>query len=78
VKLSGATVHFVSEQGDSRPMIAQRAVPVLEGDNPETLQQRIMEQAEWKLLPEAVALFCQGRLRVEGRTVLILQEDEIQ
>ena len=75
VKLSGATVHFVSEECDGGPIIAQQAVPVLEGDTPEILQRRIMEQAEWKILPEAVALFCQGRLRVEGRTVIIRQED---
>ena len=74
VKLSGATVHFVSEECDGGPIIAQKAVAVLEDDTPETLQRRIMEQAEWKLLPEAVALFCQGRLRVEGRNVLIEQE----
>ena len=71
VKLSGATVHFVSEECDGGPIILQKAVPVEEGDTPETLQRRIMEQAEWKLLPEAVSLFCQGRLCVEGRTVVI-------
>lgn len=71
VKLSGATVHFVSEQCDGGPIIAQKAVPVMENDTPETLQRRIMEQAEWKLLPKAVALFCQGRLTVEGRTVIV-------
>ena len=71
VKLSGATVHFVSEECDGGPIIAQKAVPVMENDTPETLQLRIMEQAEWKLLPEAVSLFCQGRLIVEGRTVII-------
>lgn len=71
VKVSGATVHFVSEQCDGGPIIAQKAVAVLEGDTPEMLQKRIMEQAEWKLLPEAVSLFCQGRLSVKGRTVLI-------
>ena len=71
VKLSGATVHFVSEECDGGPIIAQRAVPVLEGDTPETLQRRIMEEAEWKLLPEAVALFCAGRITVEGRNVHI-------
>ena len=74
VKLSGATVHFVSEQCDGGPIIAQKAVPVMENDTPETLQRRIMEQAEWKLLPEAVALFCQGRLTVEGRTVMIKEK----
>ena len=74
VKLSGATVHFVSEECDGGPIIAQKAVPVMENDTPETLQRRIMEQAEWKLLPEAVSLFCQGRLSVEGRTVIIKEK----
>ena len=72
VKLSGATVHFVSEECDSGPIVLQKAVPVEEGDTPEILQRRIMEQAEWVLLPQAVSLFCQGRLRVEGRVVRIL------
>ncbi len=71
VKLSGATVHFVSEECDGGPIIAQKSVAVLEDDTPETLQKRIMEEAEWKLLPEAVALFCQGRITVEGRKVII-------
>lgn len=71
VKLSGATVHFVSEKCDGGPIIAQKAVSVLENDTPESLQRRIMEEAEWKLLPEAVSLFCQRRLRVEGRKVIV-------
>ncbi len=71
VKLSGATVHFVTEECDGGPIIAQRSVPVLPGDTPETLQKRIMEQAEWILLPQAVSLFCQGKLSVQGRTVVI-------
>jgi len=71
VKLSGATVHFVSAECDGGPIIAQKAVEVLSTDTPENLQKRIMEQAEWKLLPEAVALFCQGRLRVDGRVVVV-------
>ena len=74
VKLSGATVHFVSEECDGGPIIAQKSVPVMENDTPETLQRRIMEQAEWKLLPEAVSLFCQGRLSMEGRTVIIKEK----
>lgn len=74
VKLSGATVHFVSEIPDGGPIILQKAVPIEEGDTPELLQRRIMEQAEWQLLPEAVALFCAGRLKVEGRQVHILPE----
>ncbi len=73
VKVSGATVHFVTEECDSGPIILQRAVGVLPDDTPETLQRRIMEQCEWKLLPQAVSLFCQDRLRVEGRTVRILE-----
>ena len=71
VKLSGATVHFVSEECDGGPIIAQKAVEVRTDDTPETLQKRIMEQAEWKLLPEAVKLFCEDRITVEGRTVII-------
>ena len=71
VKLSGATVHFVSEECDGGPIMAQKAVAIEENDTPETLQKRIMEQAEWKLLPEAVSLFCQDRLTVEGRIVKI-------
>lgn len=71
VKVSGATVHFVSEECDGGPIILQQAVEVKEDDTPETLQRRIMEQAEWKLLPHAVSLFCEGRLRVEGRLVHI-------
>ena len=72
VKVSGATVHFVTEECDAGPIILQRAADVLPEDTPETLQRRIMEQCEWKLLPQAVSLFCQDRLKVEGRTVKIL------
>ena len=72
VKVSGATVHFVTEECDSGPIILQQAVDVLPDDTPEALQRRIMEQCEWKLLPQAVSLFCQDRLRVEGRIVRIL------
>ena len=71
VKLSGATVHFVSEECDGGPIIAQKAVAIREDDTPETLQRRIMEEAEWKLLPMAVKLFCEDRLAVEGRKVII-------
>ena len=74
VKVSGATVHFVTEECDGGPIIAQKSVPVLEGDTPEILQKRIMTEAEWKLLPRAVSLFCQGRLKVEGRHVIIKEE----
>ena len=71
VKLSGATVHFVSEECDGGPIIAQKSVEVRPDDTPEILQKRIMEQAEWILLPQAVSLFCQDRLLVDGRTVII-------
>ena len=73
VKVSGATVHFVSEECDGGPIVLQKAVAGEENDTPETLQRRIMEQAEWVILPRAVSLFCQGRLKVEGRTVRILK-----
>ncbi len=74
VKVTGATVHFVSPECDGGPIVLQRAVAVEEGDTPEILQRRVMEQAEWVILPRAVSLFCQGRLQVEGRTVHILPE----
>lgn len=72
VKLSGATVHFVSEECDGGPIVLQKSVDVYPDDTPEMLQKRIMEECEWKLLPQAVSLFCQDRLKVEGRTVRIL------
>lgn len=66
VKLSGATVHFVTEECDGGPIILQKAVEVKNNDTPETLQKRIMEQAEWKILPQAVKLFCDGKIIVEN------------
>ncbi len=71
VKVSGATVHFVTEVCDGGPIILQKAVEVLENDTSETLQRRIMEQAEWKILPQAVSLFCEDRLEVKDNRVLI-------
>ena len=69
VKLSGATVHFVTEVCDGGPIILQKAVEVKDDDTPETLQKRIMEEAEWKILPEAVSLICQGKVKViDGKT----------
>ncbi len=73
VKVSGATVHFVTQECDAGPIIFQKTVEVLPDDTPEVLQRRIMEECEWKLLPKAVSLFCQDKLVVEGRKVLILQ-----
>ena len=74
VKLTGATVHFVNEEPDGGPIILQKAVEVLPGDTPEVLQRRVMEQAEWHILPRAVSLFCEGRLSVEGRIVTLKEE----
>ena len=72
VKLTGATVHFVTADCDAGPIIAQKAVPVLEGDTPEVLQRRVMEQCEWQLLPQAVALFCQDKIQIMGNKTRIL------
>jgi len=71
VKVSGATVHFVTAECDAGPIILQKAVEVQEGDTPETLQKRIMEQAEWKILPKAVQLFCDGKVEVVGNKTVI-------
>ena len=69
-KLAGCTVHFVTEGVDEGPIILQAAVPILDGDTPDTLAARILEQ-EHKIYPRAVQLFAEGRLRVEGRRVFI-------
>jgi phosphoribosylglycinamide formyltransferase-1 len=74
VKVTGATVHFVNEITDGGAIILQKAIPVLEDDTPETLQQRVMHECEWKLLPEAAELYCAERLQIEGRHVRILPE----
>lgn len=71
VKLTGATVHFVTAECDGGPIILQKAVEVKDGDTPEILQKRVMEQAEWKILPQAVSLFCEGRLTVKDERVYI-------
>lgn len=71
VKVSGATVHFVTAECDAGPIILQKAVEVQEGDTPETLQKKIMEQAEWKILPKAVQLFCDGKVEVVGNKTVI-------
>ena len=71
IKLTGATVHFVSEECDGGPIIAQKAVEVRPDDTAEVLQRRVMEQAEWILLPQAVKAFCEDRITVDGRTVII-------
>ena len=71
VKVTGATVHFVNEIPDGGEIILQRAVEIKEGDTPEVLQKRVMVEAEWNILPEAVILFCQDRLTVENNIVHI-------
>jgi len=70
-KVSGASVHFVTPEVDAGPLILQKAVAVKQGDTPEILQKRIMEEAEWVIYPKAVSLFARGRLHVEGRQVII-------
>ncbi|MBR6742478.1 MAG: phosphoribosylglycinamide formyltransferase [Clostridia bacterium] len=74
VKLSGATVHIVTPECDAGPIVLQKAVAVMDDDTPETLQRRIMEEAEWKILPEAVRLFCDGRITVKNNKVYIKGE----
>ena len=64
-KVTGATVHFVDEDLDHGPILLQKAVEVKEGDTPEVLQRRVMEEAEWILLPEAISLIAQGRVRID-------------
>lgn len=73
VKVTGATVHFVTEVCDGGPIILQKAVAIEQGDTPETLQKRVMEQAEWHILPEAVRLFCEEKLSVQDDIVSIAE-----
>ncbi len=74
VKVSGATVHFVDEGTDTGPIILQKAVAVKPADTPEVLQRRIMEEAEWKIMPEAIDLIAAGRVRVDDGVVFIEEE----
>lgn len=71
VKVVGATVHFVDEGTDTGPILLQKAVEVKQGDTPEVLQRRVMEQAEWKILPQAIDLIANGRVKVENKKALI-------
>ena len=75
VKVVGATVHFVDEGTDTGPIILQKAVEVRPGDTPEILQRRVMEQAEWKILPEAVDLIAHGRVSVTDGRAAVTEED---
>ena len=71
VKISGATVHFVDKGTDTGPIIIQKAVEVQQDDTPEILQRRVMEQAEWKIMPQAIRLIAEGKVRVEnGKTII--------
>lgn len=72
VKVTGATAHFVNEICDGGPIILQKAVNIFSGDTPEVLQKRVMEQAEWKILPQAVSLFCEDKIIVNGNITQIL------
>ncbi|MCI5752394.1 MAG: phosphoribosylglycinamide formyltransferase [Oscillospiraceae bacterium] len=71
VKVTGATVHFVTEVCDGGPIILQDTVPVKNGDTPEILQRRVMENVEWKILPKAVSLFCQDKIHVENGIAVV-------
>ena len=71
VKITGATVHFVDEGTDTGPIILQKAVEVRQDDTPEILQKRVMEEAEWKIMPKAIDLIANGRVKVEDRKVYI-------
>lgn len=73
VKVTGATVHFVNEEADAGAIILQKPVAVEEGDTPEVLQRRVMEQAEWEILPRAIDLFCNGKISVIGNKAHILK-----
>lgn len=72
VKLTGATVHFVTEDCDAGPIIIQKAIDVKNDDTPQTLQKRVMEECEWKILPQAVSLFCEGRIKIVGNKTEII------
>ena len=74
VKVSGATVHIVTPECDAGPIVLQKAVEVKQGDTPEILQRRIMEEAEWKILPEAVRLFCEDKITVEDNRAYIKED----
>ncbi len=73
VKVTGATAHFVNEVCDGGPIIMQKAVEVQNDDTPEILQRRVMEQAEWKILPKAVSLFCEDKIIVKDNKTEILE-----
>lgn len=71
VKVTGATVHFVDEGTDTGPIILQKAVEVQNGDTPEILQRRVMEQAEWEILPRAIHLIANGKVTVKNKKAVV-------
>ena len=73
MKVTGATAHFVNEITDGGAIILQKAVPIEQGDNEDILQYRVMRQAEWEILPKAVSLFCEGRIKINGNKTEIIQ-----
>ncbi|WP_294778071.1 phosphoribosylglycinamide formyltransferase [uncultured Eubacterium sp.] len=72
MKVTGATAHFVNEITDGGAIILQKAVPIEQGDNEDVLQYRVMRQAEWEILPKAVSLFCEGRIKINGNKTEII------
>ncbi|MDO4364549.1 MAG: phosphoribosylglycinamide formyltransferase [Clostridia bacterium] len=72
MKVTGATAHFVNEITDGGAIILQKAVPIEQGDNEDILQYRVMRQAEWEILPKAVSLFCEGRIKINGNKTEII------
>lgn len=77
IKVTGATVHFVTEEVDGGPIVLQKAVSVREDDTPEILQERVKREAEWVILPEAIRLFASGKLKLEGKRVRIQEVNEL-
>ena len=73
MKVTGATVHFVDEGTDTGPIIMQKAVEVKQGDTPKELQQRVMEEAEWIIMPKAIDLIANGKVSVEDGKVIIAE-----
>ena len=71
VKITGATVHFVELETDAGPIILQKAVEIFQDDTPESLQKRVMEEAEWEILPRAIKLYAENKLVVKGRRVIV-------
>jgi phosphoribosylglycinamide formyltransferase-1 len=78
VRYTGATVHFVTGEIDDGPIILQKPVAVAPDDTPESLQQRVMKEAEWQILPQAIEMFASGKLRVEGKIVKLKQKENWQ